>query len=353
MLTSESASSSELVLWFPRTKITTQVTHNISILDSLCLSNTEFICATSDYKIRAYHIDGKPMGLFAGHSDRISQLYHVEGAANVFYSTGEDGLMMTWDIRVQKAAQKIIAGSPLYSIGYCPDLNLLATGSESKILLWDLTGNKKGTYQDIHTGEVNGVIFHPTTKALYSCGLDGLISEFDCSLGTTEDDTYVSGMNLEQPLSKFGFYGTDSNNFYAITTNETLCLGKLEEDKFKTFPINFRQQLGEMGDTNISLLIDCKYLKRSDQLLLFTSSLSGRVDIFDINEFDVTLIARLPEKSHTDVVRTISLTPNKDLYITGGDDGVLCIWNKTPVNNTKDQLKIVRPKVHCKNFSPY
>jgi WD40 repeat protein len=104
--------------------------------------------------------------------------------------------------------------------------------------------------------------------------------------------------------------------------------------------------------TNISSLIDCKYLKRSEELLLFTTSLSGRVDIFKINDFEVTITARLPENGHNDVVRTVSVTPNRDTYITGGDDGVLCIWNITPDRNQK-QLKIVRPKIHCKNFSPY
>jgi len=299
-------------------------------------------------------MDGKLIGQFPGHTNRISQLCPIEGSASTFYSVSEDGLLITWDNRLKQPCHKIIAGVPLCSIGYNAEENLLAAGTEGKVFVWDMTGKRKGLYEDIHTEEVSGVIFHPVTKSLYSSSYDGLISEFNCTLGETEDDAYISGINLEQPISKFGFFGADSNSYYAISTNETLFIGNLINDNFITFPSNFRELLSDMAQTTISSLIDCKYLKRSDQLLLFTSSLSGRVNIFQVRNFDVTLIAGLPENGHTDLVRTITMTPNREFYITGGDDGQLCVWKKDAENTTTpDQLKIVRPKVHCKNFSPY
>jgi WD40 repeat protein len=323
------------------------------VLDVTCISNTQVACSTSDMKIRLYSIEtGTPICLFSGHTDRISQICSIEGLANVIYSVSEDGTVQIWDTRTQKVSNKIIVGSPLYSVDFNSDENLIAAGGASKVYLWDVMGNKKGTYEDSHTDEVTHVKFHLSTKELYSCGLDGLLSTFDYSLGESADDTYISGLNLDQPLSKFGFFGNDTNNFYSISTNETLFIGNTQQDKFITFPNTFREQLGEMGHTQIISLVDCIYFRNVDQLLLFCSSVSGQVDMFTINGYDVTLIGRLPENGHTDAVRAVYTTPNREIIITGGDDGLLCYWNNKKVVHN-ESLKIARPKSYCKNFKPY
>jgi len=220
-------------------------------------------------------------------------------------------------------------------VSVSPDMSLIASGGNQKVFVWDLdTGNSVGVYADLHVEDVTQVNFHPNTKELYSSSLDGLINIFDCSLGNSEEETFISAVNVEQSISKFDFYGPANDLFYCITHTETLALYHIDQDSpVCKFPSDFRKKLSSIAECEIRYFVDCIYDKVKNQLLLVAGNNDGLGAVYRVFNNDVSCAYLLPA-IHCDVIRAVCHTPNLETLITAGEDGMICVWNTDVVMKT-------------------
>jgi len=323
---------------------------NIALLDVVCVSNL-VACTTSNQLIKVYSLEtGSLLSQYKGHTARISKLCHCYQQPQLLYSSGEDKTVRVWDLRQKLEVKLLLGDSILYSVDVSADNKLLAAGGKKHVFVWDVASSSRiGTYSDIHQEEIVEVKFHPSTNELYSGSFDGLVCVFDCTLGSSEDETYLSALNIEQSVNKMGFFGPDNNLLYCTTVTESMSIWDLKEESHVSFPLDFREKLSSISQLDISYLVNCLWHSTSNVLFLLAGTNDGTVGMFSVNGLEVGYSFILPS-AHSDVVRGVSCRSNMETIVTVGDDGLLCVWKQEDVHDPpQHQLKQVRSASHLKN----
>lgn len=292
-------------------------------------------CATSDLAVELLAVNAATGQLrrnapLRGHSGRITDVRWVPGASHMLLTCGEDGNVALWDMAQSKALHifKSPKGMP---ISCCAsDGQLLAAGAENHVLLWNLrTGKALGALQDLHTGDVTRLQFHPRLPhTLFSSGEDGLINMFKLSPQMSDlEDALDSTFSVEQTASRFGFFGPRLEFMYCITMAETLSLWSLDEDgtRIADFP-SMREQLSRLARTQIHYLVDCAYHAPSAKLVLFAGTQHGLCLAFAVEPSGISPFGAVG-RGHASVVRDV-LTVTNDLLLTGGEDGYIVAWTR-------------------------
>uniref|UniRef100_A0A6B2LAI7 Uncharacterized protein n=1 Tax=Arcella intermedia TaxID=1963864 RepID=A0A6B2LAI7_9EUKA len=301
------------------------------------------ICSSSSRNVFVYSVETGSLisKISEQHGDRISGLGSTPHQPNLFCTSCMDGSVKFWDIRQKTNIKTFNSNLELSCVDLSGDLSTVVSAGDTTVILWDFnTGKVAGQYADIHSEEIVSVRVHPKSGFIYSGGIDGLVSIFDMSLGTTEDDTYVSALNCENAISKMGFFGTENEYLWASTLVEELSLFELTNESLLSTSKSIREHLSSLSGTPIQSLIDCKYNKSSTSLTLFAGTLEGGFSLFSVARNEVSFIESLPQ-IHTDVVRTIS-THQNHLLVTGGDDGLVAFWTKGDHHNTTKETKFLQ-----------
>lgn len=90
---------------------------------------------------------------------------------------------------------------------------------------------------------------------------------------------------------------------------------------------DIRDKFSSEGNT-IDYMIKCYFLPESNELLLFAASYAGDIVVFQAVPNDLIHKASL-SGGHTEVVRTIQYLPDKNIILSGAEDGRVCEWKPT------------------------
>eukprot|EP01034_Spumella_vulgaris_P023250 gene23250-29455_t len=224
--------------------------------------------------------------------------------------------------------------------------SLLAAGCESSILFYDIRGgsvvqNKRHTklaeYSDVHSDLITQLKFNPSSPHLLtSASEDGLICVMDT--GTSEaEDAVVSILNTECPTRRFGFFGENNENVFALSTVETASFWHFPSaQRLAHFP-SIRETM------EVEYLVDCVYEPSTDKLCVLAGDYSGNGVLAEVDPEGCREIARL-SGGHVSTIRCCSVLrnsasssgsssnsslPSVGALFTGGEDSRVCSWTPT------------------------
>ena len=228
---------------------------------------TTALSGSLDYAVMMWDISSaktKNIKRFIEHQGAVSEVTFLPSGQHAI-SSGDDGNVYLWDLAQKKLLHKFIGHkSKVVSIAVSNDAKLAATSSwDGSIRLWDLDSKKSLQTIKIHNESVNGVLISADKKTLYSGGYDGKIRSWD----------------------------SDTGNFISVLHTHG-------------WPINIM-----------------RWLPEQKQFIFGTTN--GDAQILDIASKKISKILIPHEKP----VLGLAVSEKHNLVATGGNDGVIRVWD--------------------------
>ena len=108
---------------------------------------------------------------------------------------------------------------------------------------------------DFHSDDITQIRFH-SDGTLITGSMDGNICMFDLKI-QEEDDVLVTGINLEDSISKIEFHGDKKQYISCLTHSERLSIWQLDGTRLKFYD-SIREQLST-SDFSVQYCIDTYY----------------------------------------------------------------------------------------------
>jgi WD repeat-containing protein 89 len=286
------------------------------------------VSSSSDRHIRSYdsHTFQLVSSIFA-HESRISSLEASRYDPNIILTASEDQTMKCWDVRHPNALHSLSFPEDAYGIALGLEGRLIAACSGTSIYFFDSRKLDSscclGEYADIHTDMISGIHFNPVHDTiLASSSEDGLICTYDTSVSSGQD-AVLSILNVETPISRFGFFGIDYAAIYALTSIETLSVWHHPSAQRINHFSSIRESHGA------DYLIDCLYDPYGDSLVLGCGTYSGNGEMLLVQPESLTKLSDL-SGGHNATVRCMAAFPSCEAGLTtGGEDSRICHWKQS------------------------
>mgnify|MGYP006077539455 CR=1 FL=1 len=265
------------------------------------------------------------------HSDRINGIEFAKLNPSLLVSTSDDNNVKLWDVRIpgntpvfgQTLEDEILDAS----LGSSD--NLLACACGMGVSFYDIrqissstgcTPQKLGEYTDVHTDTISQVKFHPErSMELVTGSEDGLICIFNTQVPEGEG-AIVSILNTECPVRRVGYFGQNFDGLYCLSTIESVSVWhSTSAQRIAHFP-EIRT------DLDLDYLVDCNYDPSTDSLQVIGGDNNGIGHLISINPFEVKKLSSFDNGHHSTIRCAIGMG-NATQFITGGEDGRVCIWN--------------------------
>ena len=161
------------------------------IMDLVCdASERHAAVAGSEFDLKLYDRQSLQCDTtlaLPAHSDRINELTYAPAGSSVagrLFSASSDGTVRGWDAAAPPrtgCAMEFRGKDEVWSISVS-DGPLIATGTQSAVVLWDVRkATTPAALLEVHTEPVTAVRFQPgSATALVSGSVDELICSIDC-----------------------------------------------------------------------------------------------------------------------------------------------------------------------------
>jgi WD40 repeat protein len=331
---SENGDSGEYVFEIAPTMDGTSVLSSMSD-NTLTITSTEelrAVCRTKAHKATINHIE----------ASRISP--------SLLYSCADDKKVYGWDVRCfEKPVLQISHQDEVAAVSVGISGTLLASACGSSIFFFDIrafdgnstsavNGRKLGIYSDIHSDTITQLKFHPTQgHILASAAEDGLICACDTSV-QAEEDAVVSILNTECPVGRFGYFGTDNEGIYSVSTVETLSFWHFPSaQRVAHFP-TIRE------DLRADYLVDCFSAPNTNDIYLMAGDFNGQGVVAQMQPSRFDILGYL-HGGHTANIRcataSFATTAGSPRLITGGEDARLCSWKPSQAGNVQAAVSTI------------
>ncbi|KAJ3107208.1 WD repeat-containing protein 89 [Phlyctochytrium planicorne] len=259
--------------------------------------------------------------------------YAPDTSDHLLWRSSADGSIQLADLRSNTGAAEVRASSGVFCLSIDSGNRYLAAGTElaknvegeeeAPIYIWDLRELAKPLtkFTDAHSDDVTQVQYHPSSPWLCTGGTDGLVNLFH--LDTLEEDDALQFVIKTESVSKIGFFGPSSNYLFAHTHIETLGLYNSEGDPLKEFGDVRREQTEHFP--GLDYIIRCVYDESEQRLFAFSGDRSGNLCIHNVGMDGFEPIHAL-SAGHTDIIRDIVWNRQNNYLVSGGEDGMLCLW---------------------------
>lgn len=178
-------------------------------------------------------------------------------------------------------------------------------------------------FQDVHSDDITQVRFHPTdSNALITGSTDGLVNLYN--LQEQEEDDALYQVIKDTSISKIGFFGPCYEYIYCSTHIETISLYSFQ-DAQKI--IQFGDVRGVSPELSLDYCIDWTFDHRSNHLFLHAGSRDGNIGILNVSLSGLQVAMTL-NGGHSDIIRCNHWIPERGIYISGGEDGLLNLWQQ-------------------------
>jgi WD40 repeat protein len=244
--------------------------------------------------------------IFNGHKGQIRDLAFIPGKKE-FFTSGSDGKILKWNLsNKEQTYQVIFDNSEIFGvIEVSPDAGWLACGGEnSEIKMIPLNGNGIQYNLKGHSDKIKSLVFSFDGKYLYSASLDGKVLKWDLSARTS--------MDLSTGVMKIISIDLSSSDKYiaGITPD-----GKALVWNPKETGDNFRIEPSGRAIKTI------RFKPNEERIALGYDD--GNVEIWDIPSR--RLITGF--KAHQGDVSEIRFNKKPEQVATSGIDGSLKIWD--------------------------
>lgn len=226
-------------------------------------------------------------------SYECAQVALPEGGALMITTASEDGTIKVWDVRQQAAVMNFRHPKGKPFIACASAGHLLAGAAGPFFFLWDLRTAQGGMAtpmamnEDFHTEDINQLAFHPQDPNTILTGSeDGLICVIQPS-AEDQDEWLQNVINIENPVSRFGFFGPSAQFLWALSTVETLSLWNIEECERLSDFAHIRDNLSRSANQTIDYLVDAHYDAASQRLFLAAGTNEGELVLSHINRTEI------------------------------------------------------------------
>ncbi len=269
---------------------------------------------------------------FKEHVGAVRAITFSPNSSDVFYSTGNDGKIISWNISNPKSKSIIVDDNQLYrSAVVSNDGKWLGVSAGTKIYLFDLTNiNASPKELSGHTGQVWSLAFAPNNQLLFSTGADKSIISWDLS-------TLKGKIIVENDLRILSICTRPTSSSYVVGSTEDgkIVLWSLSDGAPST--------LYEQPGNSIYTL----KFNKSGRYLAFGDK-TGDVKL--INPFSGNVIRTL--KGHKSRVEDVDFSPNGQFLASSSRDGTILLWNLSDDNDPAIVLTGHDSWVFSVEFSP-
>eukprot|EP01028_Stygiella_incarcerata_P004184 TRINITY_DN1888_c0_g1_i2.p2 TRINITY_DN1888_c0_g1~~TRINITY_DN1888_c0_g1_i2.p2 ORF type:complete len:440 (+),score=116.76 TRINITY_DN1888_c0_g1_i2:122-1321(+) len=287
--------------------------------------------SSSNNVIKIFDVDNLNFrGSLTAHGASVTDLKRFGSDSTSLVTSSEDGNAIVWDLRSFEPSATLRPGSSVYSVAVNQDASIVACAGSSHISLFDMrTGKMFGRIEDAHMDEITQLYFHPFQRNVVVSGsLDGLICAFD-TLNLDEEECLLSTCNVEDSISKIGFFGLRGEYMYCMTGTERFSMWNfLDSERIKTWD-DPRSSLMEAsgGAMKVDYLVDGHFQESEGRLFLFAGSFDGNIVLAEVHREFLQPISQL-SGGHSAMVRSVSVPDMMmpDRLFTGGEDSRLCAW---------------------------
>jgi WD40 repeat protein len=340
-------------------------------------SDDMIAASTSKNVVKILHSQGGHAVPLAdlSHGGRISDVSFTQGGSNMLHSSCADGFIRGFDVnRTPSSNPSEQFQLPNHQEALSFDVldNLIVAGGQGEVVFFDRrsAASPLSVLEDTHLEDVTSVLLHPTFHHVVSASTDGLIAVHNINSASggpaavaNDDDSFVAALNPGCSIEQCGFYGPQSEKLWIRTGNETLVLwdwhaATQEEvpggneasatfDEARQDSATAAAAAGQVASLfeEVHYLMGCSYDSGSNQLSLIAGTTEGNIGLWPIKERGETPAAILPPAvafhgAHTDIARSLCLygPAGHQRYITGGEDGLICLWGAGSSDNKAGHL---------------
>lgn len=257
---------------------------------------------------------------YNGHKGVIKSVALVPGK-NEFYTSGEDGQILKWDIDAKEQTLQIVySGTDIIEVlAVSPDASWLACGSSnSTIKMIPLKPNISGYELTGSKGKIKSLIFSYDGKYLYSASLDGRVLKWDLAARTNTNVTNGSMSIISIDLSSNGNY------LAGISTDGSVLVWNPESGSDTYLP-----------PTTLKNIKVVKFSPESNIIAL--GDIYGNLELWDI--IQKKRISAV--KAHTAAINDIKFNTKLKQMATASNDYSFKIFNITdPADLTEPPITI-------------
>ncbi len=142
---------------------------------------TKIATVSADGNMKLWQLDGKEILNVKAHDDFATSVLFINNGTNLL-TTGKDGYLCLWDTQTGKLSKKNKAhASHVMSSALSPNGQYIATcGWDKKVKLWDVALNPLGVFTG-HDAAVEAICFSSDSRYIYSSGWDSYIITWEVS----------------------------------------------------------------------------------------------------------------------------------------------------------------------------
>ncbi|HAX76429.1 MAG TPA: hypothetical protein DCY88_11465 [Cyanobacteria bacterium UBA11372] len=274
---------------------------------------------------------------------------------------GSDGNLYLWNLQGKLTRKMLtVPNNRINSVAFSPNNSniLVAGGSDGKLRLWNLQGQPTGKTLAAHNKGINSVVFSPDGKIIVTGGGDGNFRLWDLQ-GNPIGKPFTVGKSGVSSVAVMFNRKMNSTIVVSGSLDGTVSLWNLKEGKRKQAFSAHKNGVNSVafspnGGTIITGGGDGKVNLREWE---------GKIkQTFTANEFGVTSVAFIDDKTiisssmtvrrwnlqgkpidppfrgHSRLVKSIAISRDRQLLVTGGDDGKVKLWDLQ--NPPKNALEI-------------
>jgi len=330
-------------------------------------SETKIAAGLSDNSVSIYSLERLSLETsIAAHESPLCRIKFSESQNKLLYTGSEDGYIKLWDLRtdtttpVAKFSDSSDEGQikPLRSFDVDSSDRVLCAGSEliindAFLLFWDIRHHKSlGGYWQSHSDDINMVSFNGgVSNKLCSGSDDGLVNIFDIN-ACNEDDALLYSLNVELSVDACIWSG---DSLLTVITQEgsVQCWEEDSHAPTKTFTTQDIATVMQRKCGSCCYTVNCH--KRSDDQLLVAASHSnnsGCMRLLRLHEGELSGFALFDAVSHSgSVVRASCLLQQSNMLVTGGESGIIDVWQ--PGHSTPSPHKFKEKAKKKTKSKPY
>ncbi|MBN2350691.1 MAG: hypothetical protein JXJ22_17775 [Bacteroidales bacterium] len=252
-------------------------------------------------------IYGKDYNVYMGHEGSVRTVKFLP-RSNILYSTGSDGKILIWDIASGSKSPRTLKNNNFInrSLSISPNGRWLACGvGTSSIQLFNL--NQDGSQPVLlegHKGWVGDLEFLPNNNALISTSTDKTVIYWDL-IQNTHKEIAVSDVKINTIC-----ISADGRWLYGGSDNGDLIKWNISKGNAEVLFSSPKNIILSLAISNSG-----GYLAFGDKL--------GVLRIYNLNTNKLIYT----KKAHVSRIQDINFSPNNQLLATASNDGTIKIWN--------------------------